>query len=198
MQTQNRKTPQLEDGYTRIANQLLEDLALKIHLSGNEWKVVLIVIRKTYGFSKKMDAISLTQFQKMTGLSRPSVVEAIEKLVGKNLLVVNKEPYINLYSLNKDSGLWLTSKDIGTSRGFGIKLVGKKEHTKERKEKFFPQNIRGITAPSGKLEGKPQLMEKFQGKTPVCNEMTPQDEAVAWNLAEAASEKNKQGIRAAL
>ncbi len=141
MKTQNRKTPQLEDGYTRIANQLLDDLALKIHLSGNEWKVVLIVIRKTYGFNKKMDAISLTQFQKMIGLSRPSVVEAIKKLVGKNLLVINKEPYKNLYSLNKDSGLWLTSKDIGTSRGFGIKLVGKKEHTIEIIQKKINNKI---------------------------------------------------------
>lgn len=124
------KNPQLEDGYLKISNILIEQLA-KIHLSGNETQVLLTVLRKTYGYNKKIDFISLTQFQKATGLSRPSIVEALSKLVGKKVLVGKKELAINAYSLEKDYTLWHTGSEKSTSSFFGEKVVPKKEHTKD-------------------------------------------------------------------
>jgi len=38
--------PQIEDGYTRIANEILENL-IAFDLSGQEVRVALFVIRKT-------------------------------------------------------------------------------------------------------------------------------------------------------
>lgn len=48
--------PQLEDGYTSIANEILERLAL-IKISATDWRVLVTIIRRTYGFHKKVDWI---------------------------------------------------------------------------------------------------------------------------------------------
>jgi len=101
--------PQLEDGFLKLANEVVDSFT-KYHLSGNEWQLLWVVIRKTYGFNKKEDAISLTQFQKETNLSRPAVVESLHKLVVKNILVVKKILYINTYGFNKDYSTWTSSE----------------------------------------------------------------------------------------
>jgi len=118
-------TPQLENGYLRIANELAENFA-KIKLSPNEWRICWAFLRKTYGFNKKEDAISLTQFQKLTNLSRPSVVKAIKKLVAKQILVAKQQPFIHVYRLNKAYSQW-TSSYIDTSSYFATTLVAKQQ-----------------------------------------------------------------------
>jgi hypothetical protein len=50
--------PQLENGYTQIANELIEALA-RFNLSPYESRLLWYIARKTYGYQKKTDAISL-------------------------------------------------------------------------------------------------------------------------------------------
>ena len=139
-------TPQRENGHIDINNENGEQFA-KLHLSGNEWQILWVVLRKTWGWQKKEDFISLTQFEESTGLSRPSVKEAIDKLVGKKVLVVKKELYINSYSFNKLYNEWIVPKkvlvgfSVRDSRVFGNKLVGKKEHTKDNIQKTITKDI---------------------------------------------------------
>ena len=72
-------SPQLEDGYTQISNELLEALCW-MNLSPYEWRVLLWILRKTYGWKKKTDWISLSQFSKETGLpDLPCGPGALEK-----------------------------------------------------------------------------------------------------------------------
>lgn len=82
-------SPQLEDGYTRIANELL-DAIIRAPLSKREMKVVFAVIRKTYGFGKKEDDLGLAQLAKMTGLHKPDVSNTVSDLVSKRVL--NRQP----------------------------------------------------------------------------------------------------------
>lgn len=105
--------PQVENGHTDIANELMEQFA-KLHLSGNEWMLLMVVLRKTWGWHKKEDSISLSQFQKSTGLSRPAVSKSLSKLVAKSVLVANKQNFIVVYSVNKHYSDWTSSK-IATS-----------------------------------------------------------------------------------
>ena len=105
MKIKTNQKPQTENGYTRIANEIVTEFS-KLHLSGNEWQILWVVLRKTWGWNKKEDAISFTQFQELTKLSRPSVAEAIVKLVGKKVLLVNKSKSINVYSFNKLYQQW--------------------------------------------------------------------------------------------
>lgn len=106
--------PQVENGYLRIANEIVEALC-RYRLSGEETQCVFVVFRKTYGFGKKEDAIPLSQFAAMTGLKRPHVVRALGKLVSKKVLSVTKKgtTSTSIYSFNKHFSEWtaVTKKD---------------------------------------------------------------------------------------
>lgn len=96
--------PQLEDGYTPIANEILEHLA-KINLSPYENRILLAVIRKTYGWKKKIDFISITQLQEMTGLDRRNVSRTKLKLLNRKII---KQKENKLY-FNKNYDEWASS-----------------------------------------------------------------------------------------
>jgi phage replication O-like protein O len=93
--------PQTENGYTKIANEILEKIACTDFL-GSEFRILNCIIRKTYGFHKKDDVISLTQFEKATGLSRPTVVSVIKNLIENKVIIKIK----NRFSLNKNWEEW--------------------------------------------------------------------------------------------
>lgn len=162
------ETPQRENGHVEINNENAEQFA-KTHFSGNEWQIIWVVLRKTWGWNKKEDEISLTQFQKLTGLARPSVTEAVDKLVGKKVLLINKDGYINKYSFNKLQSEWIVPKKelVGFSqhsREKGTtpvpkkepKLVPKKEHTIDNKDNNTKDNR------AKALQDKPEVFGNLQ------------------------------------
>lgn len=65
-------------GYTMVPNAILDNIA---HFSEAELCLLLVVVRQTVGWQKECDMISLTQFEKLTGLSRPSVNATLKRLV---------------------------------------------------------------------------------------------------------------------
>lgn len=77
--------PQKENGFTPIANELLEKLAA-VHLTPNEISVLFCVLRKTYGFRKKFDRIAASQIQQMTGLGCDVIYRSISSLKHKGLI----------------------------------------------------------------------------------------------------------------
>ncbi|WP_262967372.1 replication protein [Methylobacter psychrophilus] len=99
------KSPQIQNGYTAIANELLEALVL-YKFSQNEYKVIMAVIRKTYGFHKKTAVIGNSQLALMTGLQRTHVARCIRMLIERQVLVRDSSSYINGLGLNKDYGQW--------------------------------------------------------------------------------------------
>jgi len=82
-------SPQLENGYTRVANELLEAL-MTVQMSGSEWQYVMCVFRKTYGYNKKEDWVTNTQIMKMTGLRKERVSEAKSRLLNKKIVTENR------------------------------------------------------------------------------------------------------------
>jgi phage replication O-like protein O len=103
------ESPQLEDGFTPIANAIMDALA-RTRFSGYERSVLDFLFRKTYGWSKKSDLISLSQFVDGTGILKPHVVRTIKRLVEKNVIhkTVAKIGNDNLvrYEFNKHWGTW--------------------------------------------------------------------------------------------
>ena len=77
--------PQIENGYTRIANELLEALLLA-NLSKRQLLVVFAVIRQTYGFNRKSDRISGSQIAGLTGLRRNHCSVAMAELIEMKIL----------------------------------------------------------------------------------------------------------------
>jgi len=134
-------SPQKENGFIGIANDLYEELT-KVPLLGAELQVVLFVIRKTYGFNKIEDEISLTQFEKATCKSRPTIVKALKKLQLVNILQLVKtgdsKKSSNIYKLNKDFDTWklvntseLVKQNGSTSKANASQLVKTGKHTKD-------------------------------------------------------------------
>lgn len=78
----------LDDGYTRIANELLEAV-MAADLTARQLKVVMAVIRKTYGFGKKFDRVTNTQISAMTGIHHTHVCTAKNEMIAMNIIVTN-------------------------------------------------------------------------------------------------------------
>ena len=74
--------------FTMFPNELLEKI-YGSRLSGLEHDLVLIAVRKIFGFHKVTgtDLISLSQFCKLTGRTKEGVRKALKRLVKKNILI---------------------------------------------------------------------------------------------------------------
>lgn len=81
---------QLEDGFTRIADQILEEIA-KYKLNGTQFRILMVVWRYTYGFSRKDHDLSLSFFVKATGLGKTQIDRELKNLIENKVLLVTKE-----------------------------------------------------------------------------------------------------------
>lgn len=119
-------SPQLEDGYTRIANEFLEFL-MTINLSSYQRRILDVIIRNTWGFGKKEDAISVSQFQYMTGLDRRHIQRTRQQLITMNAIAYKGARQVGSYSINKHYNTWKLApikaiapiEAIGTSAHIG-------------------------------------------------------------------------------
>jgi phage replication O-like protein O len=73
----------MTEGFVPVPNAYFEYLA---ELSGAETKVLLAILRKTAGWRKESDAISLSQLEEMTGLDRKSVIAGLRGLLERGLI----------------------------------------------------------------------------------------------------------------
>lgn len=97
--------PQLENGYFKLANELRQAFA-QVRIPGEAMQVLWVIFGKTYGFNKKSDHVSLSQFVDETKLSKTHVCIAIRKLVTMNIIVTEKGNNITKYAINKDFDEW--------------------------------------------------------------------------------------------
>lgn len=136
--------PQKENGYTPIANEIMEALC-KTRIPGEARQILDVILRKTYGWNKKEDLISLSQFVEMTGINRQNTCRAIKTLLDMNIIikkdngVIEKDNSIKLtYGFQKNYENWKPlSKKITLSKKIMNVIekdnepLSKKIHTKE-------------------------------------------------------------------
>lgn len=107
--------PQCEDGFTAIANELLEALC-RIRIPGESTQVFLTILRKTYGYKKVVDQISLSQFVASTGMKKPNICRALKQLETLNVIKIDKLVDQNdntsrvMYRINKYYDTWEVEK----------------------------------------------------------------------------------------
>lgn len=66
-------------------------------------KLYLIICRKTRGWYKEVDSISLSQFQKISGKSRPTITKALAELIQVGLVIeCESTVYGNSFKLNDE------------------------------------------------------------------------------------------------
>ena len=108
-------SPQKEDGYIPIANELAEAFA-RIQLSGYEIRVLWVILRKTYGWNRKYDGISITQFERATNIERRNIVRTLKRLQKKHLIVKNDNGFITKWGLQKNYERWQIKSNINLKR----------------------------------------------------------------------------------
>lgn len=140
--------PQVENGYIRIANEIWDAL-VAIRISGEARQVLDFIIRKTWGWGKKVDKISLSQLCDATGLKKSSVIKARKKLVDMNMLFVTQKvnDTVLTYGIIKDYRKWkpvpkkLTVPKSKTSMTQKVnKPVPKKLPTKDNNKDTITKN----------------------------------------------------------
>lgn len=131
--------PQKENGYTAIANEIMDAL-IKYRIPGEQRQCLDYIIRKTYGFNKKEDMISNSQFAKATGLKKPSICRALNGLIDKNIVSKKDNKRIPTYQFNKNYKNWkVLAKKITVSKKVNS-LLAKKLPTKDiyTKDNIYP------------------------------------------------------------
>jgi phage replication O-like protein O len=107
-------SPQIEDGHTKIANELL-DAIIQTDFSKRQYKILLYIMRKTYGWNKTEDDIARSQIVEATKLKNPHVTTTIQELLEMNVLIVSNGKFAKRYKINKHYDTWrITEKVIVT------------------------------------------------------------------------------------
>lgn len=99
--------PQIKNGYTRIANELLEAIC-RLNISGNEMRILLYIIRRTYGFNKSYAEVPLSDISEALGMKKGNVSRGIKKLREANIVDhrPNKGTTPQTVSINKNYDEW--------------------------------------------------------------------------------------------
>lgn len=95
-------SPQLENGYTPIANELLEAL-YRTELTGREWRLIMCIARASYGWSQREAPISIREAAKRLGGKDYSNIKRVARtLVARQILARNG----NALLIAKDYDRW--------------------------------------------------------------------------------------------
>lgn len=82
--------PQLKNGFTRIANEILDEVS-RLPLNGIQFRIVLAVWRNTYGFGRKDAELSLSFLAESIRSTKKTVGRELKKLVEDGILTVVDE-----------------------------------------------------------------------------------------------------------
>ena len=104
-----KANPQLENGYTRIANELFEAIT-EYPFTCAELKMVLFIIRRTYGWRTSKSFISYGSIARKLRMDIRYVKRRINKLILDKVLLKDKTEWKNRIGLNKEYTSWLLWK----------------------------------------------------------------------------------------
>ncbi len=111
-------SPQTENGYTRIANEILDQL-FKVKLNGTQFRIILVVWRYTYGFSRKQHELSEGFIAKAACINRKQISRELKELIDFNIIVVIKEAThtsSRIIAFNKNYDRWVLKSIQGTNK----------------------------------------------------------------------------------
>lgn len=128
-------SPQLEDGYTKIANEVLEKLG-KLYMRPTQWQILMCIFRRIYGFHKKEDYITNSQLIIDTGLSKQVLSRSIIEMVERNILVRDNK----VIGFQKDWERWKSTERMTKEKSTERRLESTERMTKVNR----PRDIQKI------------------------------------------------------
>jgi phage replication O-like protein O len=125
--------------HTQIPNDLFDTMLRDMGYA--ELKVTLIALRKTLGWQKRSDKISLSQMTELTGLSRNSVLEGAQKAEERGTLTRSMSPrrsttwVVNLVNQTEDHLVKVVNQSGELPSPDLVKVVNlQKKEIKEKKK----------------------------------------------------------------
>ena len=115
-------SPQLENGHTRIANELLEAI-IRYPFSGARLRVFIAIIRITYGWKEKKHLATFSYIRCLTGLSNRHIKRVVKQLVQDNVVLKEKKQNMNVLGINKDYCAWRLWKTLDVGGRIGTAKV---------------------------------------------------------------------------
>lgn len=102
--------PELNDGFTRIANEILGALS-RINLSAYETSVLLFIFRNTYGWQRKEDLLALDFIAEGTGIRKQHVWRALQSLREKRMIISKAiaGKHQRVHGFQKDYEQWIVT-----------------------------------------------------------------------------------------
>lgn len=111
-------SPQIENGFTRIANEILEDL-IRANLNKSEYRVIFTYIRYTYGYKLKQHPFKNKEWRLLllsaTKMDKAALSKTLKSLIEKGILERNLQ-------FNKKTSIW-TVEWSGKFQNIQDKLV---------------------------------------------------------------------------
>ncbi|WP_336822981.1 replication protein [Sporosarcina sp. USHLN248] len=163
---------QTENGFTKIANELLEQIAT-FKFNGSEFRIIMTIWRFTYGFNRKSHPLSTSFIAEAVGIENSRVRKVLKKLIDNNVIHVLEEATFNesrVLAFNKNYASWKVEKDW---RG---------EETPHCDKNAQPE---------GANKTQPQGSERTQ---PQGSNTTPKKETLKDNLKENVKDNNSKPV----
>ncbi len=135
--------PQKENGFTPIANEIAEAFC-RYYPPSSLGQVLWCILRKTYGWRKLDDRISIGQIKKATGLSRRMVIYALQNLEAKRIIQVQRKRgrgiknEVNRISFQKNYDLWVVQEK---SSQYRKAINSRKLHYKKSKDGVVQETV---------------------------------------------------------
>lgn len=160
--------PQIEDGYTRIANELCEAFSRTKSINASQFRICFFIMRNTYGYQQKVVKTTYSNVANATSMSRRNVIRELKTLSERELVSISSLAGGISLSINKHYRQWqgVTNPSLVSNSSPSVKSVtspsvksvtdiGNKE--KEKKEDI-------VQSPSLKFDEFWQVWPRKQGK----------------------------------
>lgn len=92
----------LKNGYVRVVNNLFDQLFLR-EFSLKQIRVIMLILRLSYGYNKKYAIIKPKSRFNFANLYNPDINKILNELINKKVLLKVAE---DAYSINKDYDIW--------------------------------------------------------------------------------------------
>lgn len=162
------------DNFTRVPNKIIDEAKLNPY----QFQLFSIIVRKTDGWCKVEDGISLSQFEKLVTFKKPKIVSTLKELVQLGLIEkkinYNQETKLHSYSTYKISKRVVTeNNNPSNSQLQGVvteDYIQKKTNTKETKQsdydifiEYLKANCKYKTKVSATKDGR-ELFKQIEDK----------------------------------
>ncbi|MFM5187434.1 replication protein [Aeromonas caviae] len=180
---------ELEKGFLRLASELVDEIAhARYDISKLEFRILMVVSRKTYGFNKKLDWISGAQFAEATGMTENKARDVVRALVERKILLkegrkIGWNTAISEWQIKQPQNR-VNNPKIGSLNNpkTGLRTTPKQGHTKDTIQKTVKTTTDGASAcaepPAVIPEKRPGKNTPYQAILDAYHEVLPEMPAI--------------------